>query len=307
MTEQQMTKKKALQILNIPNDVSINEEIIKKAYRTMALKYHPDKNNSEEANDMFIMVQESYDFLKGSQNGFIDNDKKDYISILQSFLRSLIDEQNQKKIIFEIVKKIINICEDKAIILLEKIDKHVLKTVFEMIFLYKDVLHFSNDFLEKIRELLKNKFDKDERIILHPFLDDLFENNLYKLHIENKLYIIPLWHHHLTYDIEKINDYDEIEISEIYIDCYPILPDNVYIDDRNDIHVYITKNIHDIWNNNFMEIVLGSHTFSFNKDNLFLKKKQTYILEDQGIPIININNIYDITKKSDIILYITII
>jgi curved DNA-binding protein len=57
------TKKDYYQILDIPRDAS--DEQIKKAYRTMAMQYHPDRNPGKEdwANEKFKEINEAFGVL----------------------------------------------------------------------------------------------------------------------------------------------------------------------------------------------------------------------------------------------------
>ena len=57
-----MLRKKHLQTLGLEHPSS--EEQIKKAYRKLSLKYHPDKNpGNNEANDKFLKINEAFSYL----------------------------------------------------------------------------------------------------------------------------------------------------------------------------------------------------------------------------------------------------
>ena len=51
-------------ILNLSQKNTLNPIRLKRAYRTLAMKYHPDKNpNSKEANEKFILISQAYEIL----------------------------------------------------------------------------------------------------------------------------------------------------------------------------------------------------------------------------------------------------
>src|SRR5688572_23837629 len=51
------------QILEIPRDAS--DDDVKKAYRKLAMRYHPDRNGgSKEAEERFKQITEAYDVLR---------------------------------------------------------------------------------------------------------------------------------------------------------------------------------------------------------------------------------------------------
>lgn len=60
-----MQKRDYYEVLGIKKDASKSE--IKKAYRNLAKKYHPDRNNSSDAEEKFKEVQEAYETLSDEQ------------------------------------------------------------------------------------------------------------------------------------------------------------------------------------------------------------------------------------------------
>ena len=140
----------------------------------------------------------------------------------------------------------------------------------------------------------------DEHIILYTFLDDLMQNNLYRLTVNQTQYIIPLWFHELVYDKDG---------HDIIVQCVPILPDNMNIDENNNLVIQLSYTITELLAND--EIIVKTFEFgkkiAFNPKNLKICKTQSWIILGEGISKINPKNIYDISKKGDIILNITII
>lgn len=306
----------AIKTLDLDTKTSYSIDEIRKQYKTMALLYHPDKNLNTNTTDKFQQIQHAYQFLlehydydsdEDEDPGYDfefeekDNDytnkKGTYIWFLYSFLKDIFHGENGNKIVYQIVEKILTTCEENALELLNKLDKQLLIKTNEFIKKYGKVLHISDSFIEKVEKIILEKTANDECIVLYPTLDDLFSNNLYRLTKNGNVYIVPLWHNELIYDNSG---------CDIYVQCEPVLPKNIKIDDNNNIITNIDVHVNEIWNKNTFSLSIGSNNFEIQTKKLKLCNKQTITLYRRGISRINTVDIYDISIKSDIIVNINL-
>jgi len=309
-----MDNKKACAILEIDkienNTNKLTEEIVKKQYRIMALKYHPDKNKSVNAVEEFQNIQSAYEYLMRELDTPYLKDDTDFDTILKLFLESVLDDE------YFIIRKILTIMIPKIIKAIQLIDISKIRALLKPIDI--SILNKLGDFFKKyaaifegcelnnlskvINEFInisekKGSSIEYNHILLHPLLEDLFQNNLYKLSEYGETLLIPLWFQELVYDISG---------TELLVECYPILPENIEIDENNDIYVKVEYGLLELWFMDKIEFKLGEKSFSINKDSLKLIKNQRIILKGEGISRMNENDLYCIREKGDIFIDITI-
>lgn len=308
-----MNRLDAYNILEInPTDPNMRETI-KQQYRLYALKYHPDKNRDENAVDKFIKVNEAYEYLMkyhkqssatNSDNWFnIDDDiftkidecmhtqDNSYSNILLSFIKSIVRGESRETLYYTILQKVSTMCESSAIDMLEKLDKQILLKIYEILNRYPDAFHFKQTFLDRIKTIIYRKNESSECIILNPTLDDLYNNNLYRLAYKDESYVVPLWHHELIYDYMG---------TDVYIKCYPMLPDNITIDNKNNVHVSVNYKIQDLLNMDTIMVQCHNKQLPITVNTLRITDKQTIVFAKQGITRINTDDIYDISRTSDV-------
>jgi len=303
-----MDYKTAFQILEIDfinikyKDLTV--EYLKKRYRKMALKYHPDKNgNTIESNEHFKKINEAYNYLRSEiihvdPESEQDTEEQDsvYLNVLKNFIKSVMDG-NYIDIIAKIVNDILSKGKQISLKIFEDLDKDTALNIYIFLSRYKSILYFSDDLLENVKQMVIQKYDNVEIYKLNPSINDLLHNNFYKLYVKDELYLVPLWHNSSYYDASG---------TEIIAICDPELPDNIKIDDDNnlliDVEISVYRDLPDmILNDESFIFYIGKESFSIPTSELYLKKEQYYRLKGKGL--VNIKkDLYDLTDKSDIIV-----
>jgi hypothetical protein len=298
-----MNTEKAINLLNLSLPFSLNE--LKRNYHKQSLKLHPDKNNSPNATAEFQELKNAYEYLKLNIDDFseIDNNEFDFFEILNNFTSKLSGKKIDKSLVLNIIEKLSEkLSENSKLIykeLFEGIDKQTSLDLFEYLKKYAEVFNISNDTLNKIGDIINEKFENDEIIKLHPTIDNLISDDVYKLDFDNTLYYIPLWHHEIIYDLSFNN--------QLIINIIPNLEHHISIDDYNNVHIHLTKNIKGLLTSKTIMFNIGKKVFNIPCNELYIKKKQKYIYKKHGISKIDTNDVYDVSKKSDVIVHLTLI
>jgi len=305
-----MNYKDAFNILEIDfvnekyQDITL--DYLKKQYRKLALKNHPDKNgNTYESNEKFKRINEAYHYLKKEMKHLdfeedVSNSSSLYYDILNGFIKTVF-EGNSDELLTKAVNDIMSSGKRISVKMFDNLDKDTAFNIYTFLSNNRSILHLSNDILNTIREIVVKKYDNVEVYKLNPTINDLVNNNLYKLYINEQLFLVPLWHNESYFDISG---------CEIIVICDPELEKGVTIDDDNNICIETTiegKNISELIENNAsITIQLGNKSISIPISNIYMKKEQIYRIKSEGLPKDN-SNIYDVYEKTDLIVNINII
>jgi hypothetical protein len=288
---------------------------------------HPDKNgNTLESKIKFQKINEAFQFLKREfDDDFKEEQEKEeqddpsfhYIPILQMFLKGVFKNKYTETFLDTVKDIVINLKKTISLSLFDKLDKETAFTIYHFLSKYRDILHINQDILDQIREKILVLYENIIIYKLNPSISDLLNNNIFKLYVDEKLYLVPLWYNESHFLNTKDGDFDEdIEnknIKEIIVLCEPELPDNIKIDEENVLHVEITidfiylTDLISIQEQPFLPVNIGNKVFEIPLEKLYLKKKQVFRMKQAGLTKANEEDIYDVNNKSDIIFNIIFI
>jgi curved DNA-binding protein CbpA len=309
-----MNYKKAFEVLEIDtintNYSDITIDLIKKKYHKLALQNHPDKNgNTPESTEKFKQINEAYEYLKremkntNSETNDEENEDKSpsvYYDILKLFIKGLLDGK-YNDIFINIVQDIVSGYKKISLKLFDDLDRENAINVYLFLSKYKTILHLSDTILDAIKEIVIQKYDNVEIYKLNPTINDLLNNNFYKLYVNDELYLVPLWYNEVYFDNKHGN-------SEIIVLCEPELPQGVKIDDDNNIYIEKTINMQTelpslVANDESITVEIGDQVFYILVSELSMKREQYYRIKNKGLTKPN-DDIYCVSQKSDIIVKI---
>jgi hypothetical protein len=284
-----MNPRRAKEILGISEDD--DEETVKRKYRAKILQFHPDKNKDPDAAERFREVHAAYSLLKDSES---DEDyTKSYDDLMSEFLSAIFEARTPGGFAAKIIKIAIDRLIEAGQEYLCRLNRPLLAVLFKILSKYRASFHLPDELFEKMEELLANGLE--EYIVLNPTLEDLLSaENIYKLKYEDKTYLVPLWHHDMVFDCSG---------RELLVKCFPILPDNMELDECNVLTVRLEYSVAEIWNRAEVDVCIGNKMYQFDGRTLKMTSDtQQIVLLGCGVPYNNTLDIFDCGTRQNIVL-----
>jgi len=280
-------------ILGVKSDASLDE--IKKAYKKLALKYHPDKYNSNDVE--FKKINCAYQNLiknksnVSENNNYFNEETIEKIKIFFEFIKNLYftrfsqqtSNYNFNKIFQNQTteenkhKECINL---NVNITIEEIYNKKIKKIKVKVKRFINDLDSSLDFIYKTTTIYLSLLNYEYYYIFKGIGDDYLDKNEFKKYRGD----IKIFINILNHPIIKIDKYldkydliidDDISLYQIYFGI-----DKTY-DFFNDEKIVVSKHFRDKLENN---------NFYFN-----------HFIKDKGLPYYNLEN--DIEKRGDLYIF----
>jgi hypothetical protein len=287
----------ACDILGIVGE-KITEKTIKKAYFKQALIWHPDKNKHPDSVHRFCDIQDAYIFLKSQTETDTDEMRDDDCdaSLLAKFISITIGVKIDSDQMQPIIDQLKKGCEDTAFKLIAKLDKSKTNRIYNFIKNNHFIFGIDYSCVERMDKIVNTPI---ETLLLTPKIENLFNCDIYNLELDNSSsYYIPLWHDELEFRNDS---------SYFVVKIEPIMPDNVKIDDNNNVHIYHIFCIRELFRKETFIINIASREFIIKVSELFMKPHQIVRFECQGIPKVDVKNVFEVSNRGDVVVHIDLV
>lgn len=219
-----MNYKEATTILGLPK--VWNNDMLKKAYRKSALRYHPDKNGSSDASTQFDLVKRAFEYLLKNEEKHRNNKNRNRNNMSSNENMNNGEINNKRN--FNSLNNFDNNVQELAY-LFDKIKPFDPDKLQQLFGACKNVVGITKDIMkDAIKKNKKEEIKYEIEVTLQQMLDD----NVYILKHKEKSLLVPLW-----FDEIYFEENDEI----INVSIIPQLPSNVKLNSNNHLVVNIPK------------------------------------------------------------------
>ena len=264
---------RSLNILGFPDGVapeSVKE--LNKRYHLLALKHHPDKvagdDHHQDATEKFKEINDAHKrakeyFFSSDQEGMSDihMEAGGYDSILHLFIQSILVKMtavngtpdSSANAIQSLIHMIITKGIQSGITMFRTMDKHTCLTLYEILSKNQDLFGISREIMDELTQIVEEKTGEDLVVRMNPSLLDMLLDRIYILHECGQTYYIPLWHTELHFN-KPASDGGK---SEVIVLCEPELPDNVSLDDNNNLFISLDVNIQELFAKQILPVYIN--------------------------------------------------
>jgi hypothetical protein len=286
---------RACKILDL--NTTFKSDELKHNYYAFALKFHPDRNTSSEATETFQEILEAYTYLKKYSDFAktdIDN-RNSYTELVEQFISGIIGKNLDTSKLLPILQ---NEYTKISLELLKQLPKLTIMQLHKFANQYADILNINIDVINALNEIVSLHTKNDSIIVLKPTLDNLLNDEVYKVSFQDETYCIPLWHHELVYELSN---------NLLIIECEPVLPDYISIDNHNNLYINISTSVSSLISQTNIDICIGANKYVVPVKDLYLRKFQRYHINGLGISLINTKDIFNVDARASIFVDIRFI
>lgn len=251
--------------INSVEFIDLDVFTLKRQYHKLALKVHPDKGGSEVD---FQKLNEAYTYL---------NEVK---------LASVEEGSIHASDAFRYVELLMFLLHNEHL----------------RSFVYGKCMSIAQNLLNELKmkyyQSFVNKPEESENqliIELKPSLNDMIVNNVYKYNYEDTYFLIPLWHGEVHFEYNG---------KAIIFLCHPIIPDNLYIDKYNVVHIVYKGSFQDVVKMKSLCIPFGDDILTIPVEKLRITDYQTHKFYKRGLSEINSYDSYDVSSKMDVLVHV---
>ena len=283
----------ALRILGFADGVAPESmKELNKRYHLLALKHHPDKvatttdgddrddnHRTRDATERFKEINDAHkrvkDFFFSNEPGLDDiRMENGYESILQMFIQTILakisrgtgtgtsagvglghgyEETTINQAVQSLIHMIITKGLQSAITMFQTMDKQACLTIYDILSKNQELFGISREILEELTRIVEEKMGDDLVVRLNPSLLDMLLDRVYILNEYGQTYYIPLWHSELHFKQPAIHG-----DGEIIVLCDPELPDNVSLDDNNNLFISLDVNILELFRDQVVPVYINN-------------------------------------------------